>query len=344
MKVPRHRDLLVVLVGLVLFALGTLVAPSRPSAAPHDLTALARADLHIRTPADAARVRARVQAAIWGRPGVPQDLRATLGRTTSARYASAAVRRTRTLRVALPYGYSSRGVLIETRRRPASGLFIWQNGHEPVTDDRREVAALAAAGFDVVSLTMPLYGRNRAVPARDLAQMPIRPASHDDLLRLRLPLRLFMDPLAAVVDSLGPRYPRIAIGGLSGGGWTVTVYGAADPRVGAVYPVAGSLPMYLRRSPSEYGDGEQHEPALMAAASYTDMYVLGALDGRELMVWNRFDSCCFAGGREKLFTGEVAATATRLGGVFRAYSDASHRGHLVSDPVLAMIVEDAQTP
>jgi hypothetical protein len=89
--------------------------------------------------------------------------------------------------------------------------------------------------------------------------------------------------VAGVVNALARRYGFIAMGGLSGGGWTTTVYGAVDPRIDALYPVAGSMPLELRRGhPAHLGDEEQRYPPLYSLVSYQDLYVLGSVHRRHL--------------------------------------------------------------
>jgi hypothetical protein len=89
--------------------------------------------------------------------------------------------------------------------------------------------------------------------------------------------------------------------GLSGGGWTTTVYAAIDPRVTRSHPVAGSLPFSLRGAApnvtSSVGDREQRRdtlPGFYGAAAYLDLYVMAATGPgrRQLQILNRFDPCC----------------------------------------------------
>jgi hypothetical protein len=62
--------------------------------------------------------------------------------------------------------------------------------------------------------------------------------------------------------------------GLSGGGWTTTLYAAIDPRVRLSFPVAGTLPEYLRVG--RPGAREQFYPDLYKIANYLDLYVMGS--------------------------------------------------------------------
>ena len=82
--------------------------------------------------------------------------------------------------------------------------------------------------------------------------------------------------------------------GLSGGGWTTTLYAAVDPSIRYSFPVAGSIPLYLRTGGS-VGDKEQYLEEFYRIAGYPDLYVLGALGpGRkQVQILNRHDDCCF---------------------------------------------------
>jgi len=62
---------------------------------------------------------------------------------------------------------------------------------------------------------------------------------------------------------------------IPGGGWTTTLYAAIDPTIRCSFPVAGSIPLYLRTKGS-VGDREQFEPSFYSIAGYPDLYVLGA--------------------------------------------------------------------
>ena len=81
---------------------------------------------------------------------------------------------------------------------------------------------------------------------------------------------IFMEPIARTVNYLVAHHPElqeIDMIGLSGGGWTTTVYAAIDPRIVKSIPVAGTLPLYLR------GDHYNHD---------LEQYVAGALPSGRL--------------------------------------------------------------
>jgi hypothetical protein len=166
----------------------------------------------------------------------------------------------------------------------------------------------------------------------------------------------FMEPIAVSLNYLEtsytadgfPHYRDYSMTGLSGGGWTTTLYAAIDPRIKTSIPVAGSVPMYLRWG-SSLGDGEQTLPELYALAGYPDLYVLGTAgsDRRQVQVLNRRDRCCFgesAGmydatangpwdlamrGIEKQVDAKLASMAG-IGGSFRLEIDEAADHHSVS--------------
>jgi hypothetical protein len=130
--------------------------------------------------------------------------------------------------------------------------------------------------------------------------------------------------------------------GLSGGGWTTTLYAAIDPRVRLSFPVAGTLPDYLRVGrPGDKGDWEQFHPDLYKLANYLDLYVLGSSGRgrRQRQVLNKYDTCCFWGVGYRTYEQHVAKAVGDLGaGAFDVYLDESHRSHLVSREALKQAV------
>jgi len=108
------------------------------------------------------------------------------------------------------------------------------------------------------------------------------------------PIRFFLEPTGTGLNYLRKQYRAFHMAGLSGGGWTTTVYAAIDPRIQCSFPVAGSIPLYLRRGGS-VGDREQFESTFYAIAGYPDLYVLGAhgKGRKQIQILVRHDNCCF---------------------------------------------------
>jgi len=176
-------------------------------------------------------------------------------------------------------------------------------------------------------------------------------------------MKFFLEPVAVALNYLEaraeadgfPAYRDFTMVGLSGGGWTTTVYAAVDPRITLSVPVSGSLPLSLR-SGTSLGDQEQVEPSFYRLAGYTDLYVLGA-HGRgraQVQVFNRHDDCCFgqsAVGYDPVQTGMSYDEALRSyerevrkrlqvlnSGAFRLEIDEVAMGHMISWNTIASIV------
>jgi len=188
--------------------------------------------------------------------------------------------------------------------RPNGALVVVHHGHGCTLDDdpgpgdvgfglQRTISALLGAGYGVLGVFMPhmrpgdCAGGHDAMFGNETAGSPIR---------------FFLEPTAVSLNYLKakseadrfPSYRAYHMIGLSGGGWTATVYAAIDPTIRCSFPVAGSIPLYLR-SGGSVGDREQYEPNFYRLAGYPDLYVLGAHGaGRaQIQILVRRDDCCF---------------------------------------------------
>ena len=87
---------------------------------------------------------------------------------------------------------------------------------------------------------------------------------------------------------------RVAVSGLSGGGWQTIMLSALDPRVTLTNPVAGYSSFATRAEfPSDLGDSEQTPNDLATLVDYT--HLTAFLAGRSaLLTFNAKDNCCFA--------------------------------------------------
>lgn len=86
---------------------------------------------------------------------------------------------------------------------------------------------------------------------------------------------------------------RIAMTGLSGGGWQTIALSSLDPRVTLACPVAGYSSFTTRaRIPKDLGDSEQTPTDMAMTADYTDLTAL--LSPRPaLLIYCQTDNCCF---------------------------------------------------
>lgn len=90
---------------------------------------------------------------------------------------------------------------------------------------------------------------------------------------------------------------RVAMTGLSGGGWQTAVLGAIDERVTAIIPVAGYSPVWQRVGcAADIGDLEQIPVDLCTVADYDQLTALFA-PRPTLLIYNLRDDCCFRSRR-----------------------------------------------
>jgi len=92
---------------------------------------------------------------------------------------------------------------------------------------------------------------------------------------------------------------RVAVTGLSGGGWQTIVIGALDTRVKAIIPVAGHSPIWQRVSlTADIGDLEQTPVDFCTVADYDALTALCA-PRPLLLIYNKRDDCCFRSDRTR---------------------------------------------
>jgi pimeloyl-ACP methyl ester carboxylesterase len=211
------------------------------------------------------------------------------------------------------------------------------------------IRALVSAGYTVAAMRMPLFQN----PSH-CGVTRVHDKLFDPPLREGSALKFFMEPIARTVNYLvkqDPDLKELDMIGLSGGGWTTTVYAAIDPRITKSFPVAGTLPLYLRR-PNYNHDLEQYFSPFYRVAGYKDLYVLGAAGkGRlQIQILNRYDDCCF-GERQHAVSGpsytqairnyerDVCRTLEHMHtGRFAVHLDESARYHQISEEAFQNVI------
>ncbi|HVY72301.1 MAG TPA: hypothetical protein VHH73_20370 [Verrucomicrobiae bacterium] len=238
---------------------------------------------------------------------------------------------------------------------PNHELVVVHHGHGCTLDDdagpkdtgyglQRTINSLLREGYGVLGVFMP----------------HMRPGdctgNHEGMFALQTtgsPIKFFLEPTAWGLNYLKtrakadhfPAYRAFHMVGLSGGGWTTTLYAAIDPTIQCSFPVAGSIPLWLR-SGGSVGDREQFEPTFYRFAGYPDLYILGAQGkGRsQVQILLRKDDCCFGeaehdartSGRPyaeamREYTGQVSAVVKKLGaGSYRLEIDETAPSHMIS--------------
>lgn len=242
-------------------------------------------------------------------------------------------------------------------RKSNGQLMVLQHGHACTFDDARDPkgAGMAHAidrflegGYAVLAAYMPHMrpGDCRTMPHAELFRLPLSGGSA---------LKFFLEPVAISLNAVRGRYKKVHMAGLSGGGWTTTLYAAIDPAIANSFPVAGSIPLYLRTGDS-VGDKEQYLTPFYELAGYGDLYALGAWGRRQVQILNRRDDCCFGERQhDARKQGEAYEPAYRayeqrvrqaLGdrGTFRLEIDDSAPRHMISPHAVEQMLRELQQP
>jgi hypothetical protein len=259
-------------------------------------------ELSIRSPADVARTREQLIRFVWGADRLPDSMPGKVSNGVASPLKDAAnVQRVDAL-----------AITMEADQRTVAYHFIssTNNGHLVVVHQGHGcqldsfgvgdlIRDLTRAGYGVLGMYMPRCRPDDCpggcTAAHETLFATVRPAAGS-------PMKFFLEPITASLNYLErrssedgfPRYTAFHMAGLSGGGWTTTIYAALDPRITLSFPVAGTLPLYLR-SGGSVGDVEQTLPEFYRIAGYPDLYVLGSFGAgrRQVQILNRRDDCCF---------------------------------------------------
>lgn len=247
--------------------------------------------------------------------------------------------------------------------RPNRALVVMHHGHACTLDDdpspadvgyglQRTIAGLLREGYGVLGVFMPHMRPGDCTGGHDAMFQTNATGS---------PMRYFLESTAISLNHLKarsrawhfPRYRAFHMTGLSGGGWTTTVYAALDPTIRCSLPVAGTIPLYLRTKGS-VGDREQFEPSFYGIAGYPDLYVLGA-HGRgrkQVQILVRRDDCCFGEAQhDAASAGTAYAEALRDyerrvqtalqeagDGAFRLHIDEKAPSHMISHHAIEDVI------
>jgi len=320
------------------------------------------------SPATAPAKRQQIVDFIWGPAGIPAAKpaasiydAATSTETFTIRMEAGQENTTRHIRprqktnklVILQHGHSCSFEAHRPRRHGA-------NGRATRPSRRAEACPLcASSSIDGAGLDHAAKSFLEAGYAVLQAHMPhMRPGDcqtvpHGDLFKLKLTggnaLKFFLEPVIISLNLLKPKYKEIHMVGLSGGGWTTTLLAAIHPAIRYSFPVAGTIPLYLRTGDS-VGDKEQYLDEFYRIAGYQDLYLLGAVGkGRkQVQILNRKDDCCFGEAQHKGNDYEAAMRAYEqrvqqaLGGSgsFRLVIDGDAPRHMISPQAVQLMLRE----
>jgi len=228
-------------------------------------------------------------------------------------------------------------------------LIIYHQGHGgDFYKGKATIQHFLEQNYSVLAFSMPLLGMNEqpVVDLPNIGKFKLDKHTHFRFLDTNdfSPIKFFMEPIAVSLNYLDENYnfSSYHMVGLSGGGWTVTVYSAIDDRISQTYSVAGSVPIYLRTIPLNFGDYEQWHPELYRIANYLDLYIMNSYgeNRKFIQIFNKYDSCCFSGEFYKTYETEVKDTLSKLdSGHFDIFLDDTHKTHKISDYALEIITQ-----
>jgi hypothetical protein len=215
------------------------------------------------------------------------------------------------------------------------------------------IKMLLDADYCVVAMSMPLLGQNNQ-PWVTLPNIgPLHLTAHDHLAYLNmpdggLPIQLFIEPVMAMIHFLQAQLPSAPIDmlGLSGGGWTTLVSAAVDSRIRKSVIIAGDLPLMFRAGNArDWGDYEQMHPSLQQHVNSFQLHALGATANRkQVVIFNEFDECCYAGRAGLMFIPPIQQKLTQLHqGQLHLYIDSSHNQHQISTASRQLILQILDT-
>jgi len=228
-------------------------------------------------------------------------------------------------------------------------LIIYHQGHSgDFYNGKDTIQFFLDKNYSVLAFSMPLLGMND----QPIVQIPnigtIKLTSHEHLRFLESsefsPIKFFMEPLAVTLNYLDEHYSFSSyyMVGISGGGWTATLYPAIDDRILESYSIAGSIPIFLRSIPENRGDYEQWLPDLYQIANYLDLYIMNSYGEKRkfVQIFNEYDSCCFSGNSYQSYENEIKETVSQLNkGYFEIYLDDTHKTHKISEFALEKIFD-----
>jgi dienelactone hydrolase len=203
------------------------------------------------------------------------------------------------------------------------------NGHDPAGNgaDYKQIRCLNLARRGLIVLSVEWFG---------MGQLRSPTNNHGCLNQIDLcgtsGLSPFYLSMSKGIDVLlaqpGADASRVAVSGLSGGGWQTIFISSLDPRVTLANPVAGYSPfkVKIRDHLKDLGDSEQTPCDFGTLADYTHLTCLRA-PRPTLLTYNDKDACCFTAGHALPPLLDAARPVYKLLG-----KPANLRSHINSDP------------
>ncbi len=303
--------------------------------------------ISVNTESELSVLRQRLIQFIWGQDQLPDRMPAKVSPAESPMANVDNLKKAEAILIAMEAGQQTVAYHYIPRNRNRR-LVIVHQGHACETGAAgvgNVIRDLIRSGFSVLAMNMPRCRAGDCSADCTAAHNEMFASIH---VSQGSPLKFFLEPIAVSLNYLQSRgldeirYNDFNMVGLSGGGWTTTVYAAIDPRITLSFPVAGTLPLYLRHDGS-IGDMEQTLPDFYVIAGYPDLYVLGSygIGRKQVQILNERDDCCFGIAQHKTpatykedvreYERLVQQKLNRLGtGAFKLEIDSIAPSHMIS--------------
>ena len=203
--------------------------------------------------------------------------------------------------------------------------------------------------YNVLAFSMPLHGMN----SQPIVEIPrigtMKLFLHQQLQLLDnsefSSMKFFVEPIYASLELIEKKYnfEQYNMIGISGGGWTSTIYPVVDDRISKSFSIAGGLPIALRSNFEDKGDYEQVLPEMYRLMNYAEMYVLASIgdERKHIQIFNKYDPCCYAGEKHEMYKDSIKLKIKELGtGYFESYTDSTHKEHKISQFSLELVIKE----
>lgn len=255
-------------------------------------------------------------------------------------------------KISIPMKYDVNSVIYHfVAKNSNDKLVIYHQGHSgDFVNGKNTIQFFLDKGYSVLAFSMPLLGMNNQ-PIVETEFGKIKLNSHKNLQLLDSPdfssIVFFLEPIAVSLNYLEKNYSYsdYSFIGISGGGWTATLYSAIDSRISKTFSVAGSVPFFMRSMPENIGDYEQNLPSLYSIANYLDLYIMSSAgeNRKFVQIFNKFDPCCFSGNTFPYST-MIENIIQKIGsGDYEIFIDDSHMEHKISENSLKIILNSIET-
>lgn len=236
-------------------------------------------------------------------------------------------------------------------KSPNQKLIIYHQGHDgSVVLGKKTINHFLRSNYSILALSMPLIGENnKPIVDTEFGKVQLLSHKYFELLESPsfTPMIFFFEPINVSLNYLAKNYTYDEYDaiGISGGGWTVTVYSAIDSRISKTFSVAGGVPFFLRTTEDNIGDYEQINSSFYKIADYMDIYLMSSVGEHRkfIQIFNKYDPCCFYGDQFETYGKIVKSTIQKLdGGYFEIYLDNSTKLHEISNDALKIIESELE--